>query len=157
MCALNYERLGHPERKLKCLLGVLLAAAIYIWFLAELAMTPGASSNSMSGFSLMNLLVSLTYYDRQKKMFAEHLRLGGRKASIGVPLALSLVWTVILAVVLTSLASLAEMAAAETAAQEPRVRDRGNKSLISSRSSSPSGTENAHCPESRSASTSDNC
>lgn len=89
MSALNYERLGHPERKWKCLLGVIVAGVIYTWVMAQLVLLP---SRAVSGFSLLNLLVSLTYHSRQKEMFERHLLVGGRKAPIGGPVALSFLW-----------------------------------------------------------------
>ncbi len=115
MCALNYERLGHPERKWKCLLGVMVGAVIYIWLMSQLVLLPWRAT---SGLSFINLLVSLTFHSRQKEMFERHLQNGGKKAPVGVPVALSLLWMLVFA---GGLGGWAHMAETRTQAQVDKI------------------------------------
>ncbi|MFQ5664314.1 MAG: tetratricopeptide repeat protein [Terriglobia bacterium] len=91
MHAINYERLGYPEKKK---LRLILVIVGFIVFTAAIFLTPDNRSTRQI-FAAINLGISAFFYQDQKAIFQQHLSRGGKKAPIRVPLALSFLWVVI--------------------------------------------------------------
>ena len=92
MYAINYERLGYPEKKTPGIVFTIVGFALYILVIALLPDFPGSNSLFM-GF---NIGMTAFFFQGQKKLFEQHLQQGGGKAPIGPPLAFSFLLLVIL-------------------------------------------------------------
>ena len=92
MYALNYARLGHPEKKLPRLWLVILG---FVGLLVLLSFIHNESLGKLLGIGV-NTAVSLFFYHDQKAAFEQHLARGGNRASIRLPVVLSIIFAGIL-------------------------------------------------------------
>jgi len=87
--ALNYERLGVPARKRLALFSNLIAGV-------ALFVVPSTGSAIFLPRSGVALLFAAYFYKSQERLFQAHLSLGGRKASLLLPVCLTILTVVIL-------------------------------------------------------------
>lgn len=85
MYALNYARLGHPEKKLPRLWLVILG---FVGLLILLAFIPNERLGKLLGIGV-NTAISLFFYHDQKAAFEQYLARGGSRASVRLPVVLS--------------------------------------------------------------------
>lgn len=76
MYALNFERLGMPERKRTWLIITCVGFPIYLTAASLMPDTAGASL-----FGLINTAIAFYFHQSQKPLFAKHIERGGTKAS----------------------------------------------------------------------------
>jgi tetratricopeptide (TPR) repeat protein len=82
LLAINYGRLGFIQKKKKTILLVIISFLIYFFIDYHFA--------SIKVFIAANAAFAVIYYKEQKKLYSEHIKNGGQKASIWLPLFLSL-------------------------------------------------------------------
>jgi tetratricopeptide (TPR) repeat protein len=80
--AMNYGRLGFVQKKKNSILFVVITFLIYVLIEYYFAST--------KVFIVANAAFAVIYYREQKKLYSEHIKNGGQKASIWFPLFLSL-------------------------------------------------------------------
>lgn len=101
MYALNFGRLGLPQRQRSALYFVLGTSAIYYLiavralFLSDVEETTQVSLRAW--FQIVNIVVAWRFYIGQQALFARHVRQGGRRAPLLVPFALSALFIVAVA------------------------------------------------------------
>ncbi len=92
MHAINYERLGYPEKKKRHLIMTLVGFPV---FLGAILFTAGYEEVTRGFFSAIHVGIAGFFYKDQQVLFRRHLHRGGKKAHLRVPLALSFFWLVI--------------------------------------------------------------
>lgn len=88
MYALNSARLGHPEKKLPRLWLVILG---FVGLLILLAFIPNERLGKLLGIGV-NAAISLFFYHDQKAAFEQYLARGGNRASVRLPVVLSILF-----------------------------------------------------------------
>ena len=91
MHAINYERLGHREKKKSTLVWVIVGFIVWI---AVILLMP-EFDGSGAGFLGAQVGIAMYFHRSQQQMFQQHLSRGGKKAPLGIPVALSFLWVVI--------------------------------------------------------------
>ncbi len=92
MHAINYGRLGYPDKKKQRLMITLVG---FPFFLAASLFAAGNELTSQGVVAIYGA-IAVFFYTDQRVLFRRHLHRGGKKAPLGVPLALSFFWFVIL-------------------------------------------------------------
>jgi hypothetical protein len=104
MLALNWDRLGQPEKKVPTLLAVI---AGFFAFCGALFFVPDNPVTDRL-FNVVNVAVAITFWRLQKDLFDEHEAKGGAKGRILVPVLLSFLWVVLFVGVIIAVTMAAE-------------------------------------------------
>ncbi|HEY0072793.1 MAG TPA: tetratricopeptide repeat protein [Abditibacteriaceae bacterium] len=95
MYALNFERLGQPEKKKGALLFVGVISIIFYVIVAVTSIAPNMHPALDKQLRLLcgafTLSVAACFYRNQKPLFLRHLRQGGKKAALLKPVLLSFI------------------------------------------------------------------
>ena len=88
--AINFGRFGLEDRKKRELTLVVIGAIVF--YLLAFTLPP----STQLAFFIANAAVSCLFYYSQERRYRLHLEAGGRRASIWIPLSLSLGWIFVL-------------------------------------------------------------
>lgn len=109
MYALNFERLGQPQKKKLALAGIIVLCGgfygvnLLVVFKPELL--PSINDGHLRAFSMISSFILMWYfYLTQQPLFVRHIKQGGKKASLLPPILWSLGTIVILGVILLACA-----------------------------------------------------
>lgn len=93
--SMNYARLEHPKKKTRILA---LIGITSLFFLVAILTPANPIINYL--FLVANIGIAIYFSNDQKVMFENHLQKGGKKASIVIPLVLSIIFCVCILVLL---------------------------------------------------------